>query len=63
MIKKAPKLKMIQGERLAIEKVLVERLFTRDMQKLERLKLELEAISQKTPTLTLIHKSPDMNEV
>jgi hypothetical protein len=50
-------LKLIEGERLALEKALVECLFTRDMQKLEQLKQLLEAISQDSNT-TLVHKSP-----
>ena len=54
-------LKLIEGERLALEKALVECLFTRDMQNLEQLKLQLEAISQKTLTLSLIH-GPDKTD-
>jgi len=57
-MKKTPKLKLINGERLALEKALVDCLFTRDMLKFEQIKQQLETISQKTPTLTLIHKNP-----
>ena len=55
-MRKVTKLKLINGERLALEKALVECLFTHDMQKFEQIKQQLEAISQKTPILTLIHK-------
>jgi hypothetical protein len=63
MKKKVPKLKMIEGKRLALEKALVECLFSNDMHKFEQLKIQLEAISQKTPTLALVHKSSYKTDV
>jgi hypothetical protein len=60
---KVTKLKFFNGERLALEKALVECLFSNDMRKFEQLKQQLDAISQKTPILTLIHKSPVKTDV